>query len=127
MFAEVHACLFVIFDDTWGLNIADWPISQAISQELKLGISGNQKSISARMKSHARPSAAQQRYLKLGLAQPGGKLPLFDGEGQKIPARTIRACLDAGWCEPWHANPIEPKWLVCKLTSDGENAVNETA
>jgi hypothetical protein len=65
------------------------------------------------------PSLAQRRYLSLGLSQPGGKLPLFDRSGQKVDARTIRACLSAGWCDPWYANPIEPKWLVCKLTEDG--------
>lgn len=65
------------------------------------------------------PSLAQRRYLSLGLEQPGGKLPLFDRSGQRIPARTIRACMSAGWCDPWFANPIEPKWLVCKLTEDG--------
>lgn len=65
------------------------------------------------------PSLAQRRYLSLGLEQPGGKLPLFDRTGQKIPARTIRACMTAGWCDPWYANPVEPKWLVCKLTEDG--------
>lgn len=65
------------------------------------------------------PSLAQRRYLSQGLDQPGGKLPLFDRTGQRIPARTIRACMSAGWCAPWYANPIEPKWLVCKLTDNG--------
>lgn len=68
------------------------------------------------------PSQAQRRYLSMGLEQPGGKLPLFDRSGQKIAARTIRACMSAGWCESWYANPIEPKWLVCKLTEDGRVA-----
>lgn len=70
----------------------------------------------------ALPSLAQRRYLALGLNQAGGKLPLFDRDGQKIPGRTIRACLDAGWCRPWHKNPIEPSWLVCRLTEDGRSA-----
>ena len=67
----------------------------------------------------AKPSPAQKRYLKYGLKQPGGKLPLFDKDGQRIPAATIRACMQSGWCEPWAQNPIEPKWLVCKLTNGG--------
>ena len=71
----------------------------------------------------ALPSLAQRRYLKLGLEQAGGKLPLFDRNGQKVPARTIRACLDAGWCRPWHKNPIEPDWLVCRLTDNGRSVV----
>lgn len=69
------------------------------------------------------PSHAQKRYLTLGLRQPGGKLPLFDDGGQKVPARTIKACMAAGWCEPWHRNPVEPGWLVCKLTERGRGAL----
>ncbi|MCV0424013.1 MAG: hypothetical protein K5905_00940 [Roseibium sp.] len=61
-------------------------------------------------------SAPQKRWLKKGLEQPGGKLPLFDDNGREIPARTIRACIDGGWAEPWFSNPIKPDWLVCKLT-----------
>ncbi len=66
-----------------------------------------------------RPSAAQRRYLERGLDQPGGKLPLFDEEGQRIDPRTVRACLEAGWAEPWARNPIKPDWLVCRLTPAG--------
>ncbi|MHA7777680.1 hypothetical protein [Roseibium sp. M-1] len=61
-------------------------------------------------------TAPQKRWLRKGLGQPGGKLPLFDDNGKEIPARTIRACIDAGWAEPWFSNPIKPDWLVCKLT-----------
>lgn len=72
-----------------------------------------------RQASTRRPSAAQLRYLERGLGQPGGKLPLFDEQGQRIDPRTIRACLDAGWAEPWARNPIKPDWLVCRLTTAG--------
>lgn len=72
------------------------------------------------------PSTAQHRYLSLGLDQPGGKLPLFDRTGQRIPAKTIRACMSAGWCDPWYANPVEPKWLVCKLTEDGRAVASDS-
>jgi hypothetical protein len=61
-------------------------------------------------------TVAQKRWLQKGLEQAGGKLPLFDDNGREIPARTIRACIDAGWAEPWFSNPIKPDWLVCKLT-----------
>ena len=74
-----------------------------------------------------RPTAAQKRYLKLGQGQPGGKLPLFDSNGQRISPRTIRACVDAGWAEPWARNPIEPNWLVCKLTHEGADIVSSGA
>jgi hypothetical protein len=59
------------------------------------------------------------RWLRKGLKQPGGKLPLFDEWGQRINERTIRHCIDMGWAEPWFSNPLKPEWLVCKLTATG--------
>ncbi len=67
----------------------------------------------------ARPSPSQLAYLMRGLDQPGGKLPLFDEEGQRIDARTVRACIARGWAEPWTANPVKPDWLICRLTEEG--------
>lgn len=72
-----------------------------------------------------RPTAAQRRYLERGLGQPGGKLPLFDDNGVEIDARTVRACIRAGWAEPWFHNPLKPDWLVCKLTDAGRAAVED--
>lgn len=69
-------------------------------------------------------TAPQMRWLQKGLAQAGGKLPLFDDNGREIPARTIRACIDAGWAEPWFSNPIKPDWLVCKLTPAAFDALS---
>ena len=66
------------------------------------------------------PSAAQRRYLQRGLAEPGGKLPLFDKNGQRINDQTIRSCIKHGWAEHWYRNPIKPDWLVCKLTPAGK-------
>jgi hypothetical protein len=77
----------------------------------------------ARRLDTAQPSAAQLRYLKRGLKQAGGKLPLFDDEGQEFDARTIRACIKAGWAEPWFANAMKPDWLVCKLTDKGREVL----
>lgn len=74
-------------------------------------------------KTQLRPTAAQRRYLRRGLQQAGGKLPLFDEHGQEVDARTVRACIKAGWAEPWFANPMKPDWLVCKLTDAGRFAV----
>ncbi len=65
------------------------------------------------------PTASQLAWLKRGLTQPGGKLPLFDDGGQRVNTRTIRSCIDQGWAEPWFANPTKPDWLVCKLTEEG--------
>ena len=69
------------------------------------------------------PTVAQRAWLQRGLAQPGGKLPLFDRNGQRVSPRTIKACLEHGWAEPWFANPLKPDWLVCKLTPEGRRAV----
>lgn len=67
----------------------------------------------------AKPTMAQLKYLRRGLTQAGGKLPLFDEEGQRVPAATIQSCIDRGWAEPWFANPIKPDWLVCRLSEQG--------
>lgn len=74
-----------------------------------------------------RPTPSQLRWLASGLAQPGGKLPLFDSEGQKISERTVRSCLEKGWAEPWFANPIKPDWLICKLTTAGRLVAGKDA
>jgi hypothetical protein len=71
------------------------------------------------------PSAAQRAWLRRGLDQPGGKLPLFDEFGQQVDPRTIRACVYQGWAEPWFANPLKPDWLVCKLTEAGRAVVRK--
>src|SRR4051812_2987043 len=65
------------------------------------------------------PTDAQRAWLICGLQQAGGKLPLFHDDGLRIDARTIRACLDQGWAEPWFANTLKPDWLVCRLTPAG--------
>jgi hypothetical protein len=65
------------------------------------------------------PTDVQRAWLARGLDQPGGKLPLFDDAGQRVDTRTIRACIDQGWAEPWFANPLKPDWLVCRLTQTG--------
>ena len=65
------------------------------------------------------PSTMQRHYLARGLNQPGGKLPLFDEQGQRVSPRTIQACIDQGWASPWFNNPMKPDWLVCRLTAAG--------
>ena len=62
------------------------------------------------------PALFDLLYLRRGLAQPGGKLPLFDLDGQAVDAGIVRRCLERGWAEPWFNNPLKPEWLVCKLT-----------
>ena len=70
-----------------------------------------------------RPTDVQIKWLQRGLDQAGGKLPLFDKDGQKINSRTINSCLKRGWAEPWFNNPIKPDWLVCRLTDAGRKAL----
>ena len=74
-----------------------------------------------------RPTPAQRRYLERGLSQPGGKLPLFDADGQQIAIQTVRTCIEHGWAEPWFANPLKPDWLVCKLTDTGRAILGRSA
>ena len=88
-------------------------------------MSGNETGL-ADERARGRPTQAQQAWLRRGLAQPGGKLPLFDENGRRIPISTIRRCLDAGWAAPLFANPIKPDWLVCKLTDTGRALASET-
>jgi hypothetical protein len=71
------------------------------------------------MATTVRATAAQREWLRRGLDQPGGKLPLFDRDGQEVNPRTIRYCLQHGWAEPWFDNPLKPDWMVCKLTEAG--------
>ncbi len=70
------------------------------------------------------PSHSQRNWLSRGISQAGGKLPLFDEEGQRYSKQTIRSCLEKGWAEPWFANPIKPEWLVCRLTDSGREVLH---
>ena len=69
------------------------------------------------------PTLAEALYLRRGLVQPGGKLPLFDLDGQEIDPEVVRKCIDQAWAEPWFSNPLKPDWLVCKLTEAGRRLV----
>ncbi|WP_420404929.1 hypothetical protein [Nisaea sp.] len=71
-----------------------------------------------------RPTKTQIAWLRRGLSEPGGKLPLFNDQGQRVNDRMVRSCLEHGWAEPWFENPLKPNWLVCKLTDLGRKAVN---
>ena len=75
--------------------------------------------MSAVLEAKKPPSPAQRAWLRCGLDQAGGKLPLFDERGQAVDPRTIRACIEQGWAEPWFDNPLKRDWLVCKLTAPG--------
>lgn len=68
-------------------------------------------------------SEAERKYLKHGLQQPGGKLPLFDRSGQEVSASLIQSCIQKGYAQRWFANPLKPDWLVCRLTEKGRKAL----
>lgn len=70
-----------------------------------------------------RPTEAQRRYLERGLSEPGGKLPLFDRQGREVPRKTVEACIARGWAERWTHNPVQPEWIVCRLTPAGAAAL----
>jgi len=72
-----------------------------------------------------KPTRGQLRYLRRGLGQPAGKLPLFDEVGGAISPRTIRSCVKQGWAESWITNPIKPDWLVCRLTPQGRKIADD--
>ena len=73
------------------------------------------------------PTPAQREWLSRGMAQAGGKLPLFWEDGRRVDPRTIRSCLEQGWAEPWFSNPLKPDWLVCRLTATGRALAAESA
>jgi len=72
-----------------------------------------------------KPTEAQCKWLRRGLAQAGGKLPLFDEYGQQINPQTVQSCIRNGWAEPWFSNPLKPDWLVCKVTDLGRKVLKE--
>ncbi len=94
------------------------PLSEAVNAPVKRG-GGGRPSL--------RVTAAQKKYLSLGLDQPGGKLPLFDRNGAGIDRKTVESCIAKGWAEPWFANPTKPDWLVCKLTAAGYAVLGRSA
>jgi len=73
----------------------------------------------------AQPTALQRKWLLRGLHQAGGKLPLFDEVGKKVSDRTVNACIEHGWAEPWFNNPLKPDWQVCKLTEAGRRLLTD--
>ena len=70
------------------------------------------------------PSPSQLKWLARGLTQAGGKLPLFDEDGQRVSGRTVQSCIENAWAEPWFANPMMPDWRICKLTAAGRNVLS---
>ena len=73
------------------------------------------------------PTQPQLAWLRRGLSQPGGKLPLFDEFGQRVGGGIVTACRRAGWAEPWFVNPLKPDWQVCRLTDAGRAMLAEVS
>jgi len=74
-----------------------------------------------------KPTQTQLDWLRRGLSQPGGKLPLFDTNGKQISEKTVKSCIDHGWAAPWFDNPIKADWLICKLTDEGRRVATSVA
>lgn len=66
-----------------------------------------------------KPDAAARRYLTKGLVSAGNKLPLFDADGQRTKAETVKRCVERGWAETWFTGQVEPDWPVHRLTAEG--------
>ncbi len=79
--------------------------------------------MSEQLRARVALSVQERDYLRLGGQQPGGKLPLFDHNGQEINSKIIRSCIKKGYAEPWFANPLKPDWLVCRLTEKGRSVI----
>lgn len=62
-------------------------------------------------------SAKLLDWLQAGENQPGGKLPLYDKDGERIPKALIQVSLEYGLVEPW--TPGVAPLGICKLTSLG--------
>ena len=77
----------------------------------------------SRLSATVKPTRVQEAWLSRGLSQPGGKLPLFDDQGQRVSERTVRSCIRQGWAEPWFENPLKPDWQVCRLTDAGRRVL----
>lgn len=80
----------------------------------------------AQRKGKGSATTGQLKWLVRGLTQAGGKLPLFDENGQRINERTVLSCLEKGWVKPWFNNPIKPDWQVCCLTKSGREIFFDT-
>ncbi len=62
-------------------------------------------------------SARLLDWLQAGEKQPGGKLPLYDANGERIPKALIQVSLEYGLVEPW--TPGVAALGICKLTPLG--------
>ena len=93
---------------------------------LQLVVENKQGKASARKRIKGSPTSNQLHWLSRGLDQAGGKLPLFDENGQRISERTVRSCLEKGWAKPWFDNPIKPDWQICGLTEAGRRLFSGT-
>src|SRR5262245_56960700 len=73
------------------------------------------------------PTDVQRTWLRRGLSQPGGKLPLFDEVGTRIDPRTVRSCVENGLADSWLENPLRGDSLFSGLSDTGRALVTEEA
>jgi len=119
--------MFIAKMDDARFEGGDMAVGKRLIEDNVVALQPHRRRTDTRARTRGGLSGAQRAWLLRGLEQPGGKLPLFDRDGQKISERTIKSCIRHGLAEPWFKNPIKPDWLVCKLTDKGRLALKESA
>ncbi len=69
-----------------------------------------------------RPTPRQLEWLRRGLDQPSGNLPMFDHYGQRVSGRTVESCVARGWAKT--RGEALRDWQLCQLTSAGRRVLD---
>ncbi|MEJ2027151.1 MAG: hypothetical protein P8X52_06795, partial [Limibacillus sp.] len=72
-----------------------------------------------------RPSPEELNWMRRGLGQPGGKIPVFDENDNPVDPKIVRRCLEQQWVEPWIGNQKNPNnlYMACRLSPLGRRLV----
>jgi len=72
-----------------------------------------------------RPSPDELNWMRRGLGQPGGKIPVFDENDNPVDPKIVRRCLEQQWVEPWIGNQKNPDnlYMACRLSPLGRRLV----
>ena len=71
--------------------------------------------------------ADMRGWLQGGEAREDGRLALFDQFGEPIDRKVVKTAIASGFAEPWFASPMRPQWIVCRLTSKGQDFLSRPA
>jgi hypothetical protein len=68
-----------------------------------------------------RPTQEELRWMRRGLNQPGGKIPVFDESDTPVDPKIVLRCLEQQWVEPWVGNQKNPNnlYMACRLSPLG--------